>query len=239
MSRLAYGAALMVGGLSLTQLALPRLPRIMSVLSLLLAGMFLLIAVLLPRTRPSSALLDRTWALMMLMLGVLMLLRVWLDPDPLRAYLILPLLPLGGAFIRSRRVILVLVPCLLGLVVAAWCHAQPGCYRPELMVPNALVFALAGLFVHRIFSLLVRHTQGRIRRLARARHQIQRLEDLVPICAQCKRVRNDEGYWQQVEAFMAERRVASFSHGLCPACLAKARAEFLGRGKGGSGKQGQ
>jgi PAS domain S-box-containing protein len=48
--------------------------------------------------------------------------------------------------------------------------------------------------------------------------EAQTLAELLPICASCKRVRDDEGYWQQVEAYMAQRSHLTFSHGICPAC---------------------
>lgn len=48
--------------------------------------------------------------------------------------------------------------------------------------------------------------------------QIRRLESFVPICGHCKRVRDDHDYWQQLEAYFAERSGAKFSHGICPEC---------------------
>lgn len=42
---------------------------------------------------------------------------------------------------------------------------------------------------------------------------------LLPVCAWCKQVRNDDGYWQQLEACVLERRDVSFTHGMCPDCF--------------------
>jgi hypothetical protein len=47
---------------------------------------------------------------------------------------------------------------------------------------------------------------------------VQKLEGIIPICAACKRVRDDQGYWHQVEQYIRERSGAEFSHGLCPEC---------------------
>ena len=44
------------------------------------------------------------------------------------------------------------------------------------------------------------------------------LGGLLPICAYCKKIRDEEGYWQQVERYIAERSEADFSHGMCPDC---------------------
>ena len=51
--------------------------------------------------------------------------------------------------------------------------------------------------------------------------KVNTLQGLLPICAWCKKVRNDDGYWQQVEVYVAERSNADFSHGICPECAAK------------------
>ena len=44
------------------------------------------------------------------------------------------------------------------------------------------------------------------------------LSGLLPICASCKKVRDDKGYWTQIEAYVSERSAAEFSHGICPEC---------------------
>ena len=48
--------------------------------------------------------------------------------------------------------------------------------------------------------------------------EVKRLEGLLPICAYCKRIRDDEGVWTQVESYIARRTDAAFSHGICPGC---------------------
>lgn len=48
--------------------------------------------------------------------------------------------------------------------------------------------------------------------------EIKTLRGIIPICAGCKKIRNDAGYWEQVEQYIAARSEADFSHGLCPAC---------------------
>lgn len=49
-------------------------------------------------------------------------------------------------------------------------------------------------------------------------HEIKTLSGLLPICAQCKKIRNDEGYWTQLEGYISEHTSATFSHGICPHC---------------------
>lgn len=49
--------------------------------------------------------------------------------------------------------------------------------------------------------------------------QVKQLSGLLPICMHCKRIRNDTGYWQEVELYIREHSDAEFSHGLCPDCM--------------------
>lgn len=58
----------------------------------------------------------------------------------------------------------------------------------------------------------------RIRTLEATLQQVQQLQGLLPICSYCKRVRNDQRYWQQIEEYIGERSRATFSHGICPEC---------------------
>ncbi len=63
-----------------------------------------------------------------------------------------------------------------------------------------------------------------IQQLQSALAQVKALSGLLPICAQCKKVRDDGGYWSQVEAYIEQRTEARFSHGLCPVCFETALA---------------
>jgi K+-sensing histidine kinase KdpD len=58
------------------------------------------------------------------------------------------------------------------------------------------------------------------------RRHVQRLEGLLPICSFCKRIRNASGEWERLEAFIAERSEAQFSHGFCPSCWKTHYAEL-------------
>jgi len=51
------------------------------------------------------------------------------------------------------------------------------------------------------------------------RSEIKTLQGILPICASCKKVRDDEGYWSEVEHYISSRSDAVFSHSLCPSCL--------------------
>jgi sigma-B regulation protein RsbU (phosphoserine phosphatase) len=49
---------------------------------------------------------------------------------------------------------------------------------------------------------------------------VKSLQDILPICCYCKSVRDDENYWQSVEAYIAKHTNTQFSHGICPNCYA-------------------
>ena len=63
--------------------------------------------------------------------------------------------------------------------------------------------------------------------LQEAMDQIKTLRGILPICSFCKQIRNDQGYWQQVEEYLKYHTNAQFSHGVCPDCLKKHYSEVI------------
>jgi len=59
----------------------------------------------------------------------------------------------------------------------------------------------------------------RIIELERAAERVKHLQGIIPICGYCKKVRDDEDYWQNVESYIATHSEAEFSHGVCPSCF--------------------
>jgi len=68
---------------------------------------------------------------------------------------------------------------------------------------------------------VAREREKNIAELSQAIAQIKTLENLLPICCSCKKIRDDNGYWQQLEAYILEHAGVTFSHGLCPECARK------------------
>ena len=62
--------------------------------------------------------------------------------------------------------------------------------------------------------------------LHRARREIEHLRALLPICSGCKKIRNDGGFWQQVEEYFAEHSDVQFTHGICQDCVRKLYPEI-------------
>ncbi len=68
--------------------------------------------------------------------------------------------------------------------------------------------------------------------------KIKTLSGMLPICASCKKIRNDEGYWEQIEAYLRDHSEAQFSHGICPDCARKLYPKyFKGGDRQNSGKR--
>jgi CheY-like chemotaxis protein len=70
---------------------------------------------------------------------------------------------------------------------------------------------------------LVKHQAAKererlIAQLEKALLEVKRLSGLLPICASCKKIRDDQGNWQQIESYIQSHSEADFSHGICPDC---------------------
>jgi AmiR/NasT family two-component response regulator len=56
--------------------------------------------------------------------------------------------------------------------------------------------------------------------------KVKTLSGLLPICASCKKIRDDQGYWQQVEVYIRDHSEVEFTHGLCPDCIEKLYPDY-------------
>jgi sigma-B regulation protein RsbU (phosphoserine phosphatase) len=70
-----------------------------------------------------------------------------------------------------------------------------------------------------------------IQELTAAAKKVRMLTGLLPICATCKRVRDDEGYWEQVDTYVSRHSTVTFTHSICPDCAAKYEKQFGPRDK--------
>jgi sigma-B regulation protein RsbU (phosphoserine phosphatase) len=74
---------------------------------------------------------------------------------------------------------------------------------------------------------LQRTLADRVRELEDALAQIKVLRGILPICAWCKKVRNDENYWERLEGYLGQHTDLRFTHGMCPECSEREIAAFL------------
>ncbi len=68
-----------------------------------------------------------------------------------------------------------------------------------------------------------------ITKLQEALNNIKTLKGLLPICAHCKKIRDDKGYWNQIEAYIRDHSDAEFSHGICPECAETLYSDMMTR----------
>ena len=76
-----------------------------------------------------------------------------------------------------------------------------------------------------------------VRELRQALEHIKTLQGILPICMHCKKIRNDTGYWEQVEAYVGRHSEALFSHGIYPECMKQHYPEFCKDGDDDTGKR--
>ncbi len=65
-----------------------------------------------------------------------------------------------------------------------------------------------------------------IKKLQKSLEKIKTLSGMLPICANCKKIRDDKGYWSQIESYIRDHSEAEFSHGICPECAKKLYPEL-------------
>jgi len=122
---------------------------------------------------------------------------------------------------------------------------EEGSYLPVLVItaqPDQKLRALrAGAkdFVSKPFDLaevLARvHNMLEVRllyaELQKALENVELLSGLLPICMWCKKIRDDQGYWNAIEHYLGQHSEAEFSHGICPDCKRKYSGEMLDKEK--------
>lgn len=80
-------------------------------------------------------------------------------------------------------------------------------------------------------QIRTRELRSKNQELKKALREIDKLGGLLPICSHCKKIRDDAGYWQEVEQYIYERSDTKFTHGICPECIEKHYPEFVKRKK--------
>jgi hypothetical protein len=96
-------------------------------------------------------------------------------------------------------------------------------YWPLILVyaTVAVIVSLIILIASHLLEKKDREQQELIKNLQSALKEIKTLRGIVPICSFCKKIRDDKGYWSQVDAYVSQHTDAKFSHGVCPECMEK------------------
>jgi len=151
-----------------------------------------------------------------------------------------------------------MMPEMDGLEILKWARAVPSSQPPYIIMLTtksekndiiAVLDAGADDYIAKPFDpgeLRARVDVGRrmidmqdrlsakVQELQQAFDEIKTLQGILPICSYCKKIRDDKGYWNQVEAYVSQHSGAQFSHGICPECVEKYYPGFLQEDPGGS-----
>lgn len=84
-----------------------------------------------------------------------------------------------------------------------------------------LVIIIGAVIFTRITDPIIERLKETVRKLEKSLREVKTLRGILPICSFCKKIRDDKGYWDQVEVYVTEHTDADFSHSICPDCMAK------------------
>jgi len=93
-------------------------------------------------------------------------------------------------------------------------------------VGNQIAGAIASAHLYAERNKAYEEREKLIHQLQDALASIKTLHGLLPICASCKKIRDDKGYWNQIESYVRDHSEAEFSHGICPECMKKLYPDF-------------
>jgi len=146
---------------------------------------------------------------------------LWLFTFPLLAFFLL----------STKEGVAWTLALFIGAAVVFWLpqlglrtHRYHGQFIARFMTVYILISVLAFWFEHlrQHYRMGMELEQQRLRAesaaLQEALSKVRQLSGMLPICASCKKVRDDRGYWTQIEAYISRHSEAEFSHGLCPDC---------------------
>jgi hypothetical protein len=128
-----------------------------------------------------------------------------------------------GKYMVSKRIIVFEAIAFIFIMLLIWLdqvidipHLLLGAQMTPINWREAL---FESLIVGIVGAIIIHYTNKLFNRM-------KYLEGILPICASCKKIRDEKGDWHQMEAYIDERSEARFSHGICPECAEKLYPEF-------------
>jgi hypothetical protein len=125
----------------------------------------------------------------------------------------------------------VAMPVAHGLILT---HEASAISLPQLCAGMATHISTLALLAELVHRVTIQKKELLVQKLAlaealdEARHSIKILRGMLPICAGCKSIREDNGYWKRIEDYLQVHSELEFSHGICPDCVEKLYPEFAG-----------
>lgn len=98
--------------------------------------------------------------------------------------------------------------------------------RQSPIIQGITIIVLLGGNIFTVIGLILLNFQRVEIELLKSNEEIKILRGIIPICAACKKIRDDKGSWEQIEVYIQDHSDAEFSHGICPECVQKLYPEF-------------
>ncbi len=165
------------------------------------------------------------WSLVLTITGILGVVD-WQTGDELNFFAFY-LLPVGLAAWHLGFGAAVIL-AVMSSVVWFWANAGQPYSSHIFAVWNTIIRLASFLAIGWAFARLkqsLHHEREATEALRRSLSEVKVLETFLPICAQCKKIRNQKGVWQHLEVYIGQHSNTQFSHGYCPACARAAMQE--------------
>jgi len=99
-------------------------------------------------------------------------------------------------------------------------------FKLRLLISLTIISFTAWLLESLRYNFFMQ-VQNQKTKLEAALDNIKTLQGLFPICSHCKKIRDDKGYWNQIESYIRDHSDAEFSHSICPECAKRFYSEFI------------
>jgi hypothetical protein len=154
----------------------------------------------------------------------------FLSPPGVAVWLAYPFLLIPVSRMMPRLISVALSGICSVLIAAGFFASSPG-FRDWIAAGNAagqigVIWLLEGLLARQ--KKEERERENLIAQLTESLARVKQLSGLLPICASCKKIRDDRGYWNLLEVYIQDHSEADFTHGLCPDCVQKLLSEIPG-----------
>ncbi len=142
------------------------------------------------------------------------------------ALYVLPVLVM--MWMPRRQFVLVVAAASTVLCILGFFYSPPG--GIVWMAVTNRVLSLVAIWGTTFLALLLKRAaqdkERLILQLQEALAQVKTLRGLLPICSSCKKIRDDRGYWNQLETYIGAHSDAQFTHGICPECAQKLYPDY-------------
>ena len=188
--------------------------------------------------------LARIWQLLFFSIHLFVLASIVFTRETGLHYILFIIPPAAFLIISYKnyfdKIILSSIAFIFILVCEFTTVSQPMVVLSDAMNRALTIFSVVSLFLGLtafvwLFTYGIHHYQrsreALIAKLDKSLKEITQLQGILPICANCKKIRDDKGYWNQIESYISDHSEAVFSHSICPECAAELYPELGHREK--------